>query len=499
VAVKNESQPTAKEMMCSFTVHWQDKELLYGTQDSSKLKREKRSYSSCSWQSILCVHVVQFRKDRLSDRYIMIHSPALRLLVLFIPLFCSYTSNYYRSTGSRYVRLFADVKGGYDIESFFKSDAAFKEQLLPYPAVEQPLKVEQPLRGVQPNKKARYNPTSENKKSKYSSTKMRLRSSSNEMPSYASGAPQHVQEMLLIARKGSIEVLLRSISDANNATLQISIANENNKKPAYRLNEREFNMLIRELCDGGRIEHCTKILTEMSKGGIRPSVVTYTTLISRAGAWQKLQLAEMYFRKMIEDGIRADAQAYNSLINAYAKAGETDRAMRVLNDMDQAGVAPTVVTFNTLIESCARTGKAQRAQEVLQMMKKRGLIPDERSFSAVVQSCCQAGQVESAFQLVQRMSADGIIVSSYTYSSLLHGLGKMGDLVRAFEVLDLMIKRGIRPNVVTMSSLVYSCGRHGKLDIAIKIYREMLRSENEEDRPNSITCSSLVDACLKAG
>ena len=107
--------------------------------------------------------------------------------------------------------------------------------------------------------------------------------------------------------------------------------------------------------------------------------------------------------------------------------------------------------------------------------------------------------MESAYQLVLRMTDDGIKVSSYTYSSLLHGLGKMGDLVRAFEVLDKMKLGGIRPNVVTMSSLVYSCGKHGKLDQAIQIYREMLRSPEEEDRPNSITCSSLVDACLKAG
>jgi leucine-rich PPR motif-containing protein len=258
-------------------------------------------------------------------------------------------------------------------------------------------------------------------------------------------------------------------------------------------------MLIKELCDGGKIEHSTKILNEMSKAGVKPSLVTYTTLISRAGAWQKVQLAEMYFRKMLEDGIPADAQAYNSLINAYAKAGETDRALKVLYDMDEANVSPTVVTFNTLIESCARTGKPQRANEVFKMMEKRGLKPDERSYSAIVQSCCQAGQVEAAFKLVQKMDADGIKVSSYTYSSLLHGLGKMGDLVRAFEILDQMKIRQLSPNVVTMSSLVYACGKHGKLDLAIKIYKEMLRSPDEEDRPNSITCSSLVDACLKEG
>jgi len=431
-------------------------------------------------------------------------SLVLRILVLCTPLFWSYTSkSAWRSSNLRYIRLFTEAKGGYDIESLFtKSDTVYKEQPTRQtkPRVEKVTSVR-----ITPNKsqKPRYNPTNENKKSKYSATKMRLRStnktlspSTNSFVSY----PQHVQEIFQMARKGSINLLLNAITNANNITMQkeILIAN-NSSRTASKLMLREYNMLIKELCDGGKIEHSTKILSEMSKAGVKPSVVTYTTLISRAGAWQKVQLAEMYFRKMLEDGIPADAQAYNSLINAYAKAGETDRALKVLHDMDEANVSPTVVTFNTLIESCARTGKPQRANEVFELMKRRGLHPDERSYSSIVQACCQAGQVEAAFKVVQKMDGDGIKVSLYTYSSLLHGLGKMGDLVRAFEILDQMRSRQLSPNVVTMSSLVYSCGKHGKLDLAIKIYKEMLKSPDEADRPNSITCSSLVDACLKEG
>ena len=301
-----------------------------------------------------------------------------RILVLCSPLFLGFNSKRsWRSSSQRSIKLFTENRG-YDIESFFNGpDSGYKEMIQTTPT-DQTARVS----GTKP----RYNPTSENKKSKYSATKMKLRSTSKSIPSYSStGSRHHLQEMLQVAQKGSIDLLLRSINNANNATMQSAIANASNKTTELKLNIREYNMLIKELCDGGRIQECSKILLEMAKAGVKPSVVTYTTLISRAGAWQKVQLAEMYFRKMVDDGIRADAQAYNSLINAYAKAGETDRALRVLNDMDIAQVTPTVVTFNTLIESCARNGKAQRAREVLELMKKRGLDPDERSFSALVQ------------------------------------------------------------------------------------------------------------------
>lgn len=219
------------------------------------------------------------------------------------------------------MRLFLDSKG-YEIESIFsKSDVVFRDPI-------QPLRPEHSQRVS--NSKPRYNPTIENKKTKYSATKMKLRSTSRAIPLYTTNSRNHVQEILQIAQKGSMEALLRAITDANNATMQSFIAEAQNiSTPAVRLNIREYNMLIRELCDGGRIEECSKILTVMAKTGVKPSVVTYTTLISRAGAWQKVQLAEMYFRRMLDDGIKADAQAYNSLINAYAKAGETDRRVTI--------------------------------------------------------------------------------------------------------------------------------------------------------------------------
>ena len=248
-----------------------------------------------------------------------------RILIICSPLFWSYNSKYAsRSVPTRYMKLFLDSKG-YEIESIFsKSDVAFKE-------LAQQHRTDVSPRGT--STKPRYNPTSENKKSKYSATKMKLRSVCKAIPSYSSvTSRRHVQEMLHMAQKGSMEVLLQAIHSANNITLQTSIANAmNSSTPEYRITVREYNMLIKELCDGGRIQECSKILTVMAKAGVQPSVVTYTTLISRAGAWQKVQLAETYFRKMQDDGIKADAQAYNSLINAYAKAGETERSDNLLH------------------------------------------------------------------------------------------------------------------------------------------------------------------------
>jgi pentatricopeptide repeat protein len=137
---------------------------------------------------------------------------------------------------------------------------------------------------------------------------------------------------------------------------------------------RQCNMLIKEMADAGQFDRCADVLRAMQSAGVRPSIVTYSTLISRAGAWQKVAVAERYFNQMKHDGIKADVQAYNSLINAYAKETETDRALAVLAEMDREQVKPTVVTFNTLIDSCARSGEVHKAEDMLKRMKVRLFI-----------------------------------------------------------------------------------------------------------------------------
>jgi pentatricopeptide repeat protein len=95
-------------------------------------------------------------------------------------------------------------------------------------------------------------------------------------------------------------------------------------------------------------------------------------MISRAGSWKKIELAESYYHQMISSGISADVKAYNSLINAYAKGGNTEKAMQVLSEMERTDyVTPDIVTFNTLVDSCARAGDVTKAQEILEMMEKR--------------------------------------------------------------------------------------------------------------------------------
>ena len=301
-----------------------------------------------------------------------------------------------------------------------------------------------------------------------------------------------ISRILMLARQGESNVVVDMLA---------MLLNAQSKTSQTAVTLKEFNLLLKELGDNGFLDHCERILSMMLANGVEPSVVTYSTLISRAGTWQKVDMAEAYFHKLITSGIHADLQSHNCLVNAYVKSGQPDKAFEMIGVMDAAKprIFPNIVTFNTLIDSHARNGDVAKAHSTLDMMKQRGIEPNALTYSSLIHACCQANAMDEAFALIERMETEKLEPTDVTFSVLLHGLGQAGDLPRAFKVLEGMKRKGLRPNIVTMSSLVYACGKHGQLDRAFALYKEMGASADARYQPNSITCSSLIDACLKSG
>lgn len=332
-----------------------------------------------------------------------------------------------------------------------------------------------------------------NRNSRYKPVKRKLRNT------YRSEEGQNLSEFDKIshlASKGERdEAMLQLESYLSSMTEVIAI----NRATHNDVTRRRMNHLIKILGDGGYLDHCNEVLALMKIYKLKPSVATYSSLISRAGIWQNIKLAESYFREMKRQGINPDVQAYNALINAYAKSGQTDLAVDKLKEMEARDIEPTVITFNTLVDSCARSGNVEKALSFIEDMKARQLTPNERTYSIVMHAYHHAGKVKEVANIFRKMINEGLSPTQVTYSLLLHTLGQSGELDDAFKILEVMKYKHLKPNVVTLSSLIASCGKHQQLDKAFEIYDYMCREKDLDFRPNSITCSTLVDLCLKDG
>lgn len=301
-----------------------------------------------------------------------------------------------------------------------------------------------------------------------------------------------LKQMIDISRVGNPDNVMKYFDQLDK--YYASNSNTFSKKSiGYHL--KDWNKIIKELGNRGHLDQCDKVIEYMIKKKISPSLITYTTLIAKAATWQNVYKAELYFNRMLADNIEPDIQAYNSLINAYAKVKNTENAFKLFEKIQSLKIKPNIITFNTLIDLCARNANSTMAIEILQTMQEEyKIVPDDFSYASVVHSFCQEGKITNAVEFVGNMISLGIKPANITYSVLLYGLGKYGNIDAAFNII-----KKVKPNVIMMSSLIHACGLNNELDLALLLYNEMLNSTNSITKPNSITCSSLIDVFLKAG
>lgn len=314
-----------------------------------------------------------------------------------------------------------------------------------------------------------------------------------------------------------------------------------------------FHMISRD-SENRQLEHHHHSLSSINLIPVppKPTLVTYSTLMSRAVSlrkprvalrlWKLLQTQPNFYTNVISkkrrDGRIADANSSsymdpstlrklekeesaivpdvifcNTLMNAYAKMGDYKAAKAILNSMLGAKgvpthegipkVKPTAVTYNTLADACKVAGELGAALDVPELMISQSeatgnkkLLPDLRTYTTLIST-------------VARKSVD-----KQETRDIRSGGEKDPDM--AFALLNRMTHEGIVPNGVTYSALIDVCRRCNRVDLALNGLRIMLKqkaktnlaSVNNTTRPiyhhkplqnEAGAWTTAINACGKAG
>ncbi|PIN14776.1 hypothetical protein CDL12_12593 [Handroanthus impetiginosus] len=293
-----------------------------------------------------------------------------------------------------------------------------------------------------------------------------------------------------------------------------------------------LNLLIRGLCDLGRLEDAWELFDRMRDKGCEPNEYTFGILARgycRYGlAFQGLELLDL----MKTIGIVPNTVIYNTFIASFCKEGNNDEAERLVDRMKEDGHSPDVVTFNTRISALCKAGKILEASRIFRDMQMDEELPRPNvvTHNLMLEGFCAEGMLEEANTLVQAMRRDCIFSSqsyniwmmglvrngklveaqrvlkemadgggqpnAYSYNILIDGLCKNGMLADARRVVGLMITGGVSPDVVTYSTLLQGYCRKGEKVEASKVLNEMVR---KGCLPNTYTCNILLHSLWREG
>ena len=207
-----------------------------------------------------------------------------------------------------------------------------------------------------------------------------------------------------------------------------------------------YNTLIDGYCKKGEIANANRVLEEMKFKGFIPSVETYGAIVNghcREGNFEEIDkvLAEMKMR-----GLKVNVQIYNNIIDARYKHGCSVDPYDMIRRVKDGGCKPDIQTYNILISGLCNSGQIEEANAILELALKRGLAPDQYSYTPLIHFYCKQGDTDKASCLLIEMTRRGHKPDMVTYGALVHGLVVCGETNAAFNFRKKMIERGVMPD-----------------------------------------------------
>jgi pentatricopeptide repeat protein len=204
----------------------------------------------------------------------------------------------------------------------------------------------------------------------------------------------------------------------------------------YNVPERFFveldifsvNIIIKAFCDMYFLDKEYLVMLEMEKLGIKPDVVTYTTLIS-----------------------------------SFYKDNRWEIGNGLWNLMVLRGCLPNLATFNVRIQYLVNRRRAWQANSLMDMMQKLGITPDEVTYNLVIKGFCQAGYLEMAKRVYSALHAKGYKPNMKIYQTMIHYLCKGGDFDLAYTMCKDCMRKNWFPSVDTIHTLLEGLKNNGQI------------------------------------
>lgn len=153
---------------------------------------------------------------------------------------------------------------------------------------------------------------------------------------------------------------------------------------------------------------------------------------------------------MEEFGVKPDVITFSTIMDAWSSAGLMGKCQEIFNDMVKAGIEPDIHAFSILAKGYVRAGEPQKAESILTSMRKHSVHPNVVMFTTVISGWCNAGKMDRAMSVYEKMREVCISPNLKTYETLIWGYGEAKQPWKAEELLQIMEEDGVRPKKNTI-------------------------------------------------
>lgn len=305
--------------------------------------------------------------------------------------------------------------------------------------------------------------------------------------------------------------LKRDKTDTVELGVPLNVRTQIKNNGSIEINEEEdlkqlriaMTTLLCGLAEACRINDALKLLSEMHVRGVKPSSITYASLISACFNQGQVDQAMILFNatsssscndhvppcdlhilNAVITGLchRKDVQSVEEaadIITYMLRQSKSEQHERRDNDQNVKKVGglvkPAVATVNILLDGFVRFGMFDRAEYFMGMIRQFGIFPNVSSYTTLMKGYADAKQFDSAKRIFRQMSRRKVRPDRVAMNAFVAVCARSGDAEAAGKILEFMEHRGrgLSPTAQSYSPILMLFARENKDDLLWKLYDRM--------------------------
>ncbi|KAI5303153.1 Chk1 protein kinase [Ascosphaera pollenicola] len=261
-----------------------------------------------------------------------------------------------------------------------------------------------------------------------------------------------------------------------------------------------YNALIGKLGKARRIDDCLLYFAEMRSNGVRPTSVTYGTIVNALCRVSDERFAEEMFDEMESmPNYKPRPAPYNSLIQYFLNTKrDRTKVLAYYDRMLARGIQPTMHTYKLLIDAYASLEPVRMdlAEEIIEKIRASGEKPEAVHYASMIHAKgCVLHDLDGAREIFNKIldnPAYAVKPQACLYQALFESLVANHKVSEAQPLLDSMNAHGVEITPYIANTLIHGWAAEGNINNARKVYDDIGIKKREPSTYEAMTRAYLA-------
>ena len=259
-----------------------------------------------------------------------------------------------------------------------------------------------------------------------------------------------------------------------------------------------YNALIGKLGKARRIDDCLRYFQEMRVAGIRPTSVTYGTVVNALCRVSDDRFAEELFDEMESmPNYKPRPAPYNSLMQFFLTTKrDSQKVLSYYDRMQSRDIKATMHTYKLLIDTYATLEPVNlaAAEGVLDTMRASGQHPEAVHYASLIHAKgCALHDMEGARQIFDEVLANGNVrPQACLFQALFESMVANHCVGQTIEMLDQMSAHHVDMTPYIANTLVHGWAMENNIAKSKAIYDSVGMEKREPSTYEAMTRAFLT-------